>query len=36
MNLGGNEDIKSNSTIKQVNSEESLRFAELMTLCFAD
>jgi len=34
--LGGNENIKSSSTAELVNSEEGLRFAELMTLCFAD
>jgi len=34
--LGGNEDIKSGSTAELVNSEEGLRFAELVILCFVD
>jgi len=34
--LERNADIKSSSTAELANSEEGLRFAELMTLCFAD
>jgi len=36
MNLGGNAYIKSSSTAELVNFEKGLRFAKLVTLCFAD
>jgi len=32
----GDADIKSSSTAELVNSEEGLRFAELVTLCFVN
>jgi len=34
--LGKTADIKSSSTTELVNSEEGLRFIELVTLCFTD
>jgi len=34
--LRGNENIKSSLTAELVNSEEDLKFVELVTFCFAD